>query len=121
MVKISYTIGDNDNRPWGSWHVIDIGDRFVVKRIVVKPAKRLSYQYHHHRMEHWVVVQGRATVTLDDEKIDLGKDKHIHIPTGAKHRIENPGDKDLIFIEIQSGDQLDEDDIIRIEDDFGRA
>jgi mannose-6-phosphate isomerase-like protein (cupin superfamily) len=121
MAKVSYEIGDHDTRPWGTWQVIDVGDRFVVKRITVLPGKRLSYQYHKHRMEHWVVVQGQATITLDDRKVPLDQDEHIHIPVGAKHRIENKTDEEVVFIEVQSGDQLDEEDIIRIEDDFGRA
>jgi mannose-6-phosphate isomerase len=110
-----------DQRPWGSFTVLDEGAGFKVKRIEVLPGKRLSYQKHRHRNEHWFVVAGTAKVTLNDETIFVETDKTIDIKIGDAHRVENPSEtEDLIFIEIQRGDYLGEDDIIRLEDDFGR-
>ena len=110
-----------DRRPWGSFTVLDEGAGFKVKRIEVLPGKRLSYQKHRHRNEHWFVVAGTAKVTLNDETIFVETDKTIDIKIGDAHRVENPSQtEDLIFIEIQRGDYLGEDDIIRLEDDFGR-
>jgi mannose-6-phosphate isomerase-like protein (cupin superfamily) len=111
-----------DRRPWGSFTVLDEGAGFKVKRIEVLPGKRLSYQKHRHRNEHWYVVAGTAKVTLNDETIFVETDKTIDIKIGDAHRVENPSEtEDLIFIEIQRGDYLGEDDIIRLEDDFGRT
>jgi mannose-6-phosphate isomerase len=110
-----------DRRPWGSFTILDEGAGFKVKRIEVLPGKRLSYQKHRHRNEHWFVVAGTAKVTLNDETIFVETDKTIDIKIGDAHRVENPSEtEDLIFIEIQRGDYLGEDDIIRLEDDFGR-
>ena len=110
-----------DRRPWGSFTVLDEGAGYKVKRIEVLPGKRLSYQKHRHRNEHWFVVAGTAKVTLNDETIFVETDKTIDIKIGDAHRVENPSEtEDLIFIEIQRGDYLGEDDIIRLEDDFGR-
>ena len=110
-----------DRRPWGSFTVLDEGAGFKVKRIEVLPGKRLSYQKHRRRNEHWFVVAGTAKVTLNDETIFVETDKTIDIKIGDAHRVENPSEtEDLIFIEIQRGDYLGEDDIIRLEDDFGR-
>lgn len=110
-----------DRRPWGSFTVLDEGAGYKVKRIEVLPGKRLSYQKHRHRNEHWFVVAGTAKVTLNDETIFVETDKTIDIKIGDAHRVENPSQtEDLIFIEIQRGDYLGEDDIIRLEDDFGR-
>ncbi|HEX8398309.1 MAG TPA: phosphomannose isomerase type II C-terminal cupin domain [Pyrinomonadaceae bacterium] len=110
-----------DRRPWGSFTVLDEGAGYKVKRIEVLPGKRLSYQKHRHRNEHWFVVAGTAKVTLNDETIIVETDKTIDIKIGDAHRVENPSEtEDLIFIEIQRGDYLGEDDIIRLEDDFGR-
>ena len=110
-----------DQRPWGNFTVLDEGAGFKVKRIEVLPGKRLSYQKHRHRNEHWYVVAGTAKVTLNDETIFVETDKTIDIKIGDAHRVENPSEtEDLIFIEIQRGDYLGEDDIIRLEDDFGR-
>ena len=109
-----------EERPWGSFeHLLDT-DYCKVKEIIVKPNQRLSYQYHHERTEHWVVVQGEATVTLDDEEYEYHKGDVVEIPVGTKHRVENKFDKDLIFIETQTGNYFGEDDIVRIEDDYGR-
>ncbi len=109
------------HRPWGSYHSIDQGPRFQVKRIVVKPGGRLSLQLHHHRAEHWVVVRGTARVTIGDETKMLHENESTYIPSGAKHRLENPGKIDLELIEVQTGSYLGEDDIVRIEDDYRRS
>ena len=110
-----------DERPWGSFTVLDEGDGFKVKRIEVLAGKRLSYQKHARRAEHWFVVRGTARITLDGEEIMRGAGEAIDIPTGAAHRVENPGKDLLVFIEVQQGDYLGEDDIVRLEDDFGRC
>ena len=110
-----------DRRPWGTFTVLDEGDGFKVKRIEVLPGKRLSYQKHAQRAEHWVVVQGTAKVTLDDRELVVETGKAIDIAIGMAHRVENPGDETLIFIEVQKGGYLGEDDIVRLQDDFGRA
>ena len=110
-----------DRRPWGTFTVLDEGAGFKVKRIEVLPGKRLSYQKHAQRAEHWMVVQGTAKVTLDDEDILVPAGKAIDISVGAAHRVENPGDETLIFIEVQRGGYLGEDDIVRLQDDFGRV
>jgi mannose-6-phosphate isomerase len=109
-----------DERPWGSFTVLDEGEGYKVKRIEVLPGKRLSYQKHAQRAEHWFVTQGTAKVTLDGEDIIVNKGEAIDIKLGAAHRVENPGDELMVFIEVQQGDYLGEDDIVRIEDDFGR-
>jgi mannose-6-phosphate isomerase len=110
-----------DRRPWGTFTVLDESDGFKVKRIEVLPGKRLSYQKHAQRAEHWVVVQGTAKVTLDDRDIIVAAGEAIDIAIGAAHRVENPGDDNLVFIEVQRGGYLGEDDIVRLQDDFGRA
>ena len=109
-----------DRRPWGSYTVLEEASTFKVKRIEVLPRKRLSYEKHSKRAEHWFVVTGTAKVTLDDEEIIVNAGESIDIPIGAAHRVENPGDEDLIFIEVQRGTYLGEDDIVRLQDDFGR-
>jgi mannose-6-phosphate isomerase len=101
--------------------VLDEGDNFKVKRIEVLPGKRLSYQKHAQRAEHWVVVSGTAKVTLDDRDIEVKAGEAIDIAIGAAHRVENPGDELLVFIEVQRGNYLGEDDIVRLQDDFGRV
>ena len=110
-----------DRRPWGTFTVLDEGDNFKVKRIEVLPGKRLSYQKHSQRAEHWVVVQGTARVTLDDRDHIVSAGEAIDIAIGSAHRVENPGDELLVFIEVQRGNYLGEDDIVRLQDDFGRA
>jgi mannose-6-phosphate isomerase len=110
-----------DRRPWGTFTVIDEGENFKVKRIEVLPGKRLSYQKHSQRAEHWVVVQGTAKVTLDGKEIIVETGHAIDIAIGAAHRVENPGEVPLLFIEVQRGNYLGEDDIVRLQDDFGRA
>jgi mannose-1-phosphate guanylyltransferase len=108
-------------RPWGGYSSILEGSRFQVKRLFVKPGKRLSLQKHHHRAEHWVVVRGTAEVTRDGEVIMLSENESIYLPLGCTHRLANPGKILLELIEVQTGSYLGEDDIIRIEDEFGRA
>ena len=110
-----------DRRPWGSFTVLDEGDNFKVKRIEVLPGKRLSYQKHSQRAEHWVVVQGTAKATLDAREIIVSVGEAIDIGVGVAHRVENPGSDLLVFIEVQRGSYLGEDDIVRLQDDFGRA
>lgn len=110
-----------DERPWGSFTVLDEGAGYKVKRIEVLPGKRLSYQKHARRAEHWMVVAGEARVTLDGEEITVREGETIDIGTGTAHRVENPGAQMLVFIEIQRGGYLGEDDITRLSDDYGRA
>jgi len=110
-----------DRRPWGTFTVLDEGDGFKVKRIEVLPGKRLSYQQHAQRAEHWVVVQGNAKVTLDGQDVIVKPGEAIDIAVGTAHRVENPGDELLVFIEVQRGNYLGEDDIVRLQDDFGRV
>jgi mannose-1-phosphate guanylyltransferase/mannose-6-phosphate isomerase len=107
-------------RPWGSYDSIDSGERFQVKRLSVKPGGVLSLQMHHHRAEHWVVVQGAARITRNGETFLLAENESTFIPVGATHRIENPGKVPLHIIEVQSGSYLGEDDIVRFEDNYGR-
>jgi mannose-1-phosphate guanylyltransferase/mannose-6-phosphate isomerase len=108
-------------RPWGHYDSIDMGDRHQVKRINVKPGARLSLQMHYHRAEHWIVVRGTAHVVRDGETHIITENQSIYIPSGAKHRIENPGRIPLEIIEVQSGSYLGEDDIVRFDDNYGRA
>ncbi|MBV6409079.1 MAG: Alginate biosynthesis protein AlgA [Rhodocyclaceae bacterium] len=109
------------HRPWGWYDSVDCGERFQVKRIVVKPGASLSLQMHHHRAEHWVVVRGTAKVTRGEETLLVSENESTYIPIGMQHRLENPGKVALEIIEVQSGAYLGEDDIVRIEDTFGRV
>ena len=109
------------HRPWGSYDSIDQDEGFQVKRIKVKPGGRLSLQSHTRRAEHWIVVRGTARVTRDNDVFELHANQSTYIPLGAKHRLENPGDEVLELIEVQSGDYLGEDDIVRYEDVYGRS
>ena len=111
----------NEERPWGDYVVLDEAADFKLKRITVKPGRRLSYQFHERRSEHWFVVRGTAAVTLDGEMHDVPAGTAIDIPCGAAHRVANEADADLVLIEVQRGDYFGEDDITRLEDDFGRA
>ena len=108
------------HRPWGWYDSVDAGDRFQVKRIVVKPGAALSLQMHHHRAEHWIVVQGTAQVTRGDQVFLVSENQSTYIPLGEKHRLENPGKLPLEMIEVQSGTYLGEDDIVRFQDVYGR-
>ena len=108
-------------RPWGWYDSIDAGERFQVKRIVVSPGASLSLQLHRHRAEHWVVVNGVAEVTCGDTIIRLKENESTFVPVNTPHRLSNPGTEPLEIIEVQSGDYLGEDDIVRLEDDYGRT
>jgi mannose-6-phosphate isomerase len=110
-----------DERPWGGYTVLDDRPGHKVKRIVVNPRGRLSYQRHDYRSEHWFVVAGTGRLTLDGMEQDLGAGEAVDIPAGVAHRIENPGEAELVFIEVQHGSYFGEDDIVRLEDDYGRA
>jgi mannose-6-phosphate isomerase-like protein (cupin superfamily) len=121
MAEVSYRRGESDERPWGRWEVLDAAPGFAVKRISVKPGCLLSLQLHHHRSEHWTIVQGAARVTLGGETYDLAPGQHVHIPAETTHRIENAGEELMEFIEVQYGPRLDEADIVRLEDRYGRA
>lgn len=109
-----------EERPWGTFTILDEGENFKVKRLEVYPGKRLSYQRHSRRSEHWFVVQGTAKVTLNGEKYLVRTGEAVDVPCGTAHRIENGDDEQLIIIETQTGDYFGEDDIERLEDDFGR-
>jgi len=108
-------------RPWGSYDSLEQGDRFQVKRIVVKPGAALSLQMHHHRAEHWIVVKGVAEVTCDDKVFLLAENQSTYLPLGSRHRLRNPGKVPVELIEVQSGSYLGEDDIVRFDDVYGRA
>ncbi len=112
---------EHDDRPWGSYDVLDDGEDHKVKRIVVAPGKRLSYQRHAKRSEHWFVVSGHGLVTLDDAVVEVGPGDAVDVGLGVAHRMHNPGETPLVFIEVQHGSYFGEDDIERIEDDFGRS
>jgi mannose-6-phosphate isomerase len=110
-----------ERRPWGAYSVLDDGDDCKVKRMTVDPGQRLSYQSHARRAEHWVVVSGKATVTLDGTDHTVEPGSSIDIPLGAAHRVANHGTLPLVFIEVQLGDYFGEDDIVRYSDDYGRV
>ena len=112
---------EHDDRPWGSYTVLEDSTTHKVKRIDVSAGRRLSYQRHSRRAEHWFIVSGRAEVTLDDAVLHLGAGDAVDIPIGAAHRIANPDTQGLVFIEVQHGEYFGEDDIERLDDDFGRA
>ncbi len=115
------TAGTGEQRPWGAFVILDDGPLGKVKRITVDAGQRLSYQLHHRRKEHWFVVAGVAVVTLDDVDHELAPGDAIDIPIGTAHRVHNPGDEPLVFVEVQQGDYFGEDDIVRLKDDYGRA
>ncbi|MEZ5652435.1 MAG: mannose-1-phosphate guanylyltransferase/mannose-6-phosphate isomerase [Burkholderiaceae bacterium] len=108
-------------RPWGSYTVLHAGERFKIKEIVVRPQERLSLQMHHHRSEHWVVLSGTAKVTCDEQTRMIYANQSTYIPIGTRHRLENPGRVDLVLIEVQCGDYVGEDDIVRFDDQYGRV
>jgi mannose-6-phosphate isomerase len=112
---------EQETRPWGAFTVLEHSERHKVKRIVVRPGHRLSYQAHSRRAEHWFVVSGEGHVTLDGAKLAVTPGTSVDVATGVPHRIENTGTEELVFIEVQHGDYFGEDDIVRFEDDFGRA
>lgn len=112
---------ESEERPWGSWHVIDVEHGFKIKRIHVAPGCRLSYQSHEHRSEHWVVVRGTATCLIDGVTTTAVPGESVDVATGAKHRLANEGTEELIIVEVQLGSYTGEDDITRLEDDYGRC
>lgn len=112
---------ESEQRPWGSWHILDEDNGYKVKRIHVNPGARLSYQSHEHRSEHWVVLTGHATAVIDGAELQAGPGESVNVPLGAKHRLINNGDDELIIIEVQRGGYTGEDDITRYEDDYGRT
>lgn len=115
-----YTNFETGIRPWGRWTVLDSGEGFCVKKIEVKPGQRLSLQYHHHRSEHWMVIGGRAQIEINGQSSAMEVCSHIQIPLKARHRLANIGLTDLVILELQQGDILDENDIVRLEDDYCR-
>jgi mannose-6-phosphate isomerase-like protein (cupin superfamily) len=112
---------EKDERPWCMYEVLAEDEGYKVKRIVVNAGQRLSLQSHTHRSEHWVIVTGTARATVGDREITLRANQYVIIPTQTRHRIANPGDEPLVFIEVQSGPYLGEDDITRYEDDYNRV
>lgn len=117
----AYRLHRTVTRPWGTYTVLEEGPRFKIKRIEVKPGASLSLQMHHHRSEHWIVVCGMARVVNGDKELLVGANESTYIPAGHKHRLENPGVLDLVMIEVQSGEYLGEDDIVRFADIYGRT
>ncbi len=111
---------ERDDRPWGYYEVVDESQGFRVKRICVTQGQRLSYQRHRQRSEHWYVVAGAGIVTVDGEESGVTVGAAVEVPLGAAHRIQNTGGEDLVFIEVQTGSYFGEDDIERLEDDYGR-
>ncbi len=108
-------------RPWGSYTILEEGERYKIKRILVRPSQKLSLQLHYHRSEHWIVVRGTAKVTLDDKESLLHENESLFVPKSTMHRLENPGKVPLELIEVQVGEYVGEDDIVRFEDIYGRT
>ena len=121
MSQAKYHAGQSDARPWGRWEVVEAHSSYTLKRIEVNSGERLSLQYHNHRSEHWVVVAGCGTVTIGGDVMRVERGSHVYIPRKTKHRIANEGAERLVFVEIQFGDRLEEDDIVRVEDDYQRS
>lgn len=113
-------IGNRTDRPWGYYVILDHGDGFQVKRIVIRSGHRFSYQRHKYRSEHWTIVSGIGLTTLDDHEEQRNSGDVISIPSGMRHRIKSIGEDDLVFIEVQSGSYLGEDDVEHLADDYGR-
>ena len=108
-------------RPWGKYTTLAEGDGYKVKRIVINPGQSISLQIHYHRSEHWTVIRGTGKLTLDDKEVIFRENESAYIPIGAAHRLENPGKLPLSIIEVQNGKYLGEDDIVRLEDAYGRV
>ncbi len=108
-------------RPWGSFTILEEGRGYKIKRIEVKPGHRLSLQMHHHRSEHWIVVSGTARVTCGEQEVIVSNNQSTYVPQCTSHRLENPGVIPLVLIEVQNGEYLGEDDIVRFQDDYARA
>ncbi|MDI6776745.1 MAG: phosphomannose isomerase type II C-terminal cupin domain [Syntrophales bacterium] len=121
LFPIAWRTPPRHHRPWGFYQTLSEMPDHKIKRITVYPGQRLSYQRHFHRSEHWYVVKGRATVTENGQDIELTSGQTIVLPVGSWHRIRNPGEENLVFIEVQTGDYFGEDDIERSEDDYGRV
>tara|TARA_A100001015_G_scaffold321438_1_gene452182 strand:+ start:835 stop:1185 length:351 start_codon:yes stop_codon:yes gene_type:complete len=109
-----------ETRPWGEYHILNEQKDFKIKKIIINPGQRLSYQYHNKRSELWVVIKGKLSVIIDDKEYSLLENEHIKIPQGAKHRAQNLSENIVHFIEVQTGTYFGEDDIVRIEDDYNR-
>jgi len=109
-----------EHRPWGSFSLLEQGPRYKIKRIEVEPGHRLSLQMHYHRSEHWIVVSGTAKVVCGDRELILGNNESTYVPQGTHHRLENPGAIKLVLIEVQNGEYVGEDDIVRYQDDYAR-
>lgn len=120
QASVRYAPGEGERRPWGSWEVLAIGVGYAVKRIVVDPGQRLSLQYHHHRAERWTIVSGLGEVQIDEQLFGVAAGDHVHIPILARHRLRNHGSEPLILVEVQMGELVDEADIVRLSDDYGR-
>ncbi len=116
-----YAAGDSDIRPWGRWEVLAVGEGFIVKKIDVKPGATLSLQSHEHRSEHWTILKGKAAVTLGGDVVEHNEHGSVFIPAQVKHRVKNIGQEILSFVELQTGAVLDENDITRFEDQYGRS
>jgi mannose-6-phosphate isomerase len=112
---------ETDQRPWGSYTILADDEAYKVKRIVVRPGKRLSYQRHARRSEHWFIVQGTGLVTVDGIQSEVAAGHSVDIPVGSNHRMENSTETDIVFVEVQHGEYFGEDDIVRLDDDFGRT
>ncbi|MBI4345255.1 MAG: phosphomannose isomerase type II C-terminal cupin domain [Elusimicrobia bacterium] len=110
-----------DERPWGTWEILAVDPAYKIKRIVVRPGQRLSYQKHAKRREIWTAAAGQGLVTLDGAQLLLKAGDTVDVPVGAAHRVANPGKTDFVFLEVQLGSYFGEDDIVRLEDDYGRA
>uniref|UniRef100_A0A832H513 Cupin domain-containing protein n=1 Tax=Oscillatoriales cyanobacterium SpSt-402 TaxID=2282168 RepID=A0A832H513_9CYAN len=115
------TVASTELRPWGSFTILEEGRGYKIKRIEVKPGHRLSLQMHHHRSEHWIVVSGTARVTCNEVESMLHPNQSTYVPQCTRHRLENPGVIPLVLIEVQNGEYLGEDDIIRFQDDYART
>ena len=112
---------EKTTRPWGTYEVLLDDNNCKVKKITVKPGQSPSYQYHHKRAEDWIVISGTGTVRLDENTLNISPGASVHIPVMSKHSIQNTGEEDLVFIEVQTGEYFGEDDIVRLEDKYGRA
>ena len=117
---VSTSVAATELRPWGSFTVLEEGRGYKIKRIEVKPGHRLSLQMHHHRSEHWIVLSGTARVLCDGKELTLYNNQSTYVPQCTQHRLENPGVIPLVLIEVQNGDYLGEDDIVRFQDDYNR-
>lgn len=120
-MSIAYKVGEKGERPWGTWEVLAVGQEYIVKRIIVNPNSKLSLQSHDYRAEHWIIAEGVGRITLDDKVFDAPQDTPVYIQRGQKHRMENATKNPLVFIEVQTGKTLDENDIHRYEDVYGRV